>query len=478
MERRALWARLRGSRSRPRRPAHRPSSAVADRSGPDGSAQPRTARSRSMEPGQQDGERERWGAAGIRVGPRVCSVGVTARSAAGPLGEPLGREKGDRRGPPRCRVALPRQELRARSPHTHAGPNRRDAIARLQPRSRVRLRPPRPKETGQSLPYLLGCAGGVGLGVSRGAAAASGGGVEAPGIVLVHGPRPARGSRVPAFPRRGRRSLAVSPPPAPCRPLGLCLAPPAAGGESATGEEDGGRKKEKGKRKKTESRQKKKKKKNLRGERAAERCREPSGAQAGAAPCAASSLSAPPELAPPAARPRPWGCGRSGSRPRTPLAKSAAPARGDSEPRMPLQRGARRDSGHWQRPAPRAVYPAPRRRRRRTMCTRTRQTRGATAPPPWPGTAHLSPRVGTGGGRRSPRSAPAPCRSELPPAARASRVLPSLAPSSRPPAAGRFPLISPPLPRPAGASWCRPLSHVPKMGICVALRQRGFPCRG
>ena len=91
--------------------------------------------------------------------------------------------------------------------------------------------------------------------MSRGAAAASGGGVEAPGIVLVHGPRPARGSRVPAFPRRGRRSLAVSPPPAPCRPLGLCLAPPAAGGESAAGEEEGG------KNRKREKKEKKKKRK-------------------------------------------------------------------------------------------------------------------------------------------------------------------------------------------------------------------------
>lgn len=89
--------------------------------------------------------------------------------------------------------------------------------------------------------------------MSRGAAAASGGGVEAPGIVLVHGPRPARGSRVPAFPRRGRRSLAVSPPPAPCRPLGLCLAPPAAGGESAAGEEEGGKNR---KRKKKEKKRK------------------------------------------------------------------------------------------------------------------------------------------------------------------------------------------------------------------------------
>lgn len=270
------------------------------------------------------------------------------------------------------------------------------------------------------------------------------------------------------------RAAAAAPSPSPRPLLRADLSGSASRlpqpGESPQREKKKGGKIEKGKKKKkkekAESRQKKTKKTKpkRRRQRAAERCRAPSGAQAGAAPCAASSLSAPPELAPPAARPRPWGCGRSGSRPRTPLAKSAAPARGDSEPRMPLQRGARRDSGHWRRPAPRAVYPAPRRRRRRTMCTRTRQTRGAAAPPPLPGTAHPYPRVGTGGGRRSPRSAPAPRRSEPPPAARASHVLPSLAPGSRPPAAGRFPLIPPPPPRPAGASWCRPLAHVAKNG--------------
>lgn len=271
------------------------------------------------------------------------------------------------------------------------------------------------------------------------------------------------------------RAAAAAPSPSPRPLLRADLSGSASRlpqpGESPQREKKKGGKIEKGKKKKkkekAESRQKKTTKKTKpkrRRQRAAERCRAPSGAQAGAAPCAASSLSAPPELAPPAARPRPWGCGRSGSRPRTPLAKSAAPARGDSEPRMPLQRGARRDSGHWRRPAPRAVYPAPRRRRRRTMCTRTRQTRGAAAPPPLPGTAHPYPRVGTGGGRRSPRSAPAPRRSEPPPAARASHVLPSLAPGSRPPAAGRFPLIPPPPPRPAGASWCRPLAHVAKNG--------------
>lgn len=57
-------------------------------------------------------------------------------------------------------------------------------------------------EKGSARPYLLGCAARVGLGVSRGAAAASGGGVEVPGVVLVHGPRSGRGSRVPAFPHR------------------------------------------------------------------------------------------------------------------------------------------------------------------------------------------------------------------------------------------------------------------------------------
>lgn len=59
-----------------------------------------------------------------------------------------------------------------------------------------------PGERGSAWPYLLSCAAGVVLGMSRGAAAASGGRVEVPGVVLVHGPRSARGIRVPAFPHR------------------------------------------------------------------------------------------------------------------------------------------------------------------------------------------------------------------------------------------------------------------------------------
>lgn len=95
--------------------------------------------------------------------------------------------------PPAPARTAPLRRRKRRSPGVAV--NSRAGSARSSPRRD-------PGERGSARPYLLCCAAGVGLGMSRGAAAASGGGVEVPGVVLVHGPRSGRGSRVPAFSHR------------------------------------------------------------------------------------------------------------------------------------------------------------------------------------------------------------------------------------------------------------------------------------
>lgn len=162
------------------------------------------------------------------------------------------------------------------------------------------------------------------------------------------------------------------------------------------------------------------------------------------------------------------GCGRSASPPPpgcpcTP-AHPAAPFPGAVTQRAPgsAERAAapraRGDSEQWHRPGRARLLSA----RRRTMCTRTRQTRGAPAPPHRRGASHL-PRGG-GGWRRAGRGGmEEPSPAALCPPLRSPPLLSSPCPRSRRGGRGQQSRV-PGRPRPPRPAWCRPLSHVAKNG--------------
>ncbi|XP_068041630.1 serine/arginine repetitive matrix protein 1-like [Anomalospiza imberbis] len=327
-----------------------------------------------------------------------------------------------------------------------------------------------------------------------------------------------------------RRSLAVSPPPSPSPPLRLL--PFASQRSPRRGEKKiktalqtrkkvGGNSK---KRKKLIKRQKKKKKKKEKKKKmikvaqlAAERLRcgtgrQDSAARGSRAVCTSgrspmSSLRAARRNSP---RRRsgsgPGSCRRSGSPPppQPPPPPPPPPPhtgrpfsqRGMTQPGLAprgsaaLRTGAPRargDSEQWHRPGRARLLSA--RRRRRTMCTRTRQTRGASAPPWQRGASHLPPRRGGGpaaGGWRSPPLRP-PRR--LPRCARPSQARgPSgsggagaAAGAARRPVPGR-PRLSLPRLVPSAVARCQKwsfASHDASAGFLVAddaLRE-GFPVR-